>query len=203
MGQSTAATHPFFDHIHRRQPINRLTSTQSSSSTTVGPIPWRPSRPRLRRPIHQTDLQSADSVHYETYHPNISIATTTPPIDVDHLSSSLKNSNNDNDDGDIDFSDPPIVEYYGSMVSSHNYNRTKAELNRINRPVIRSFPIGDQHQMYCDQNMIEYDPSSENGADDLLVQQRIIIESEQLELFLRLRPSSDSINDYGNIYIDN
>lgn len=196
LGQSTAATHPFFDHIHRRQPINRLTSTQSSSSTTVGPIPWRPSRPRLRRPIHQTDLQSADSVHYETYHPNISIATTTPPIDVDHLSSSLKNSNNDKYDDDIDFSDPPIVEYYGSMVSSQNYNRTKAELNRINRPVIRSFPIGDQHQMYCDQNMIEYDPSSENGADDLLVQQRIIIESEQLELFLRLRPSSDSINDY-------
>lgn len=74
------------------------------------------------------------------------------------------------------------------------------ELSKSTRPVIRSYPTNDQNQLYCDQNIADFDKNTTNALpDDSLIQQRIIVESEQLELFLRLRPlsslGSTSTND--------
>lgn len=69
------------------------------------------------------------------------------------------------------------------------------EITRHNHPVIKSYPIGNQNQLYCDQNFADLNKNKQMDSlpDDSIIQQRVIVEFEQLELFLRLRPSgSDS-----------
>ena len=61
---------------------------------------------------------------------------------------------------------------------------------------VRSYPQGDRYQNYC-QRQLQFRRNSSSDDDDdndsVLIQQRIEVVAEQLELFLILRPSNTII----------
>lgn len=63
------------------------------------------------------------------------------------------------------------------------------------RASVKSYPVGELHQQYCDHLLAKL-PSTESMAEvtttanqpNYLIQQRILIEAEQLELVLSVQP---------------
>lgn len=89
---------------------------------------------------------------------------------------------------EFSLSDPPLY-------TSTGVNQT-LELIRSARPILKAYPITDQSQLYCEKNFGRGDLDDTSSLDSpFLIEQRIIVESEQLELYLRLKPSSSGLSD--------
>lgn len=124
-------------------------------------------RPNVRHRRLQSgpDLQASESIHYEAMQQTQPSATT--PTTLLNL------------EDDLHFSKQDLT---GNL---------SMEITRHNHQIIKSYPIGYQNQLYCDQNFADLNKNKQMDSlpDDSIIQQRVIVESEQLELFLRLRPS--------------
>lgn len=128
------------------------------------PIEWRRHHtPRVTTSSSSKrhDMLSSESINYETYQQLLN-STMQMPSDGD------KFNDNDEEDADADYDDEPSM--------------TQAKMKNSQ---IKSYPISDATQLYCDQ---VFDGGGDEDAfvADTITEQRIIIESEQLELFLRL-----------------